>query len=292
MSDLKQRVSHYAHEARRFLALARLTPMQWPVLLLTPALGALVMAAGGLPQPGPAFGMLLMTLSLWGVVWIGHDLLAARRGNESDSLILQGVTRRNEAYLLLALLGVLALVMILLLDRRVLLLVPLVLVVAIGYPWLRRRSYLIDVWFGLGIAWTVPLAFGALGQWPSKSGALLSVVTLLWATGWSVLHHWPQQVALLERGLRTLGQMFGPATGYVVIGLQAMVLTGAWMAGTQAKLGGIYLIALLMALIAMAWESLLIQRKGVAATAPALRLHLLTGVVLWLGVALHFFTTP
>jgi 4-hydroxybenzoate polyprenyltransferase len=277
-----------AHAAQRYLQVARLTPALQLLLPIAPLAGALVLASRGLPVAGAALGMLLATLCLWGAAWTFTDLLNARRMNHANSLILRGVLTSKQALALLIILTTAALLTAFLLDWHFTSLVPVTLLVIFTYPWLRKHTYLIDAWFGLGIAWCVPLAYGATGRWPDKVGALLGVVTLLWAMGWLVLRQWPHHLQLMERSVRSLGLMFGSSTAYLVIALQVSVLLGGWMAGTQGGFGMLYSVELLLAAVLIVWQALLLHRQGTAATNFALRLHLVSGAAIWLGVVLHF----
>ncbi len=292
MSDLGTRVDTAGRVALRYLRVARLTPPLPLLLPLAPLIGAALLAGGGTAALVPTLALVLATLALWGLAWNLNDLTNARSGDSDHSLIVRGVLTRRAAFWFALLLGVLALLLFAGLGVRTLALASLVLLVTLSYPWLRRRTFLCDAWLGLGIAWTVPLAYGVAGRWPDKHGALLGVVTLLWATGWWVLRAWPQQQEMAQRGVRTLGLMFGPATGYLVIALQLAVLFGAWMAGNQAKFATPFSAALGLSCALFIAESWLLHLQASRALPVALHLHLLGGVVIWLGVVLHFATAP
>ncbi|HEY0720750.1 MAG TPA: UbiA family prenyltransferase, partial [Gammaproteobacteria bacterium] len=276
------------HMARRYLQMARLLPPLPLLLLLAPLLGAALLSSTGSPAIVPTLALMVATLALWGLAGCLNDLANARSGADDYSLMARGVLTQREVFWFALLLGVLALLIFALLGMRVLALASLPLLVALSYPWLRRRTFLIDAWLGVAIAWTVPLAYGAAHRWPDKHGALLGIVTLLWATGWWVLRAWPQQNEMMARGIRTLGLMFGPATGYLVIALQSAALLGAWMVGSQVHFGTPFSVSLAISAALLIGESLLLRKQASRAVPPALHLHLLGGVAIWLGVVLHF----
>lgn len=290
MSDVNATIRRLAHEVHRYLQVAHLTLSLPLLLLLAPVVGAMVLSSSGLPAAGVLLGVLIVTLCLWGVAWLFNDLMNALHKDESHSLILRGVVTNKQAVSLLIVLNLTAVVAAAVLGAYFCTLVPVAFLVAFTFPWLRQRTYLSDAWVGLGIAWTVPLAYAATGHWPDKGGALLGVVTLLWATGWSVLYQWPRHSTLMDRGMRSLGLMFGSSTGYLVISLQVSVLVGAWLAQEPEKLGSIYLGTLALSAGLIAWQSLLLQRSGVAAVDQALRLHTLSGVCLWFGITMQILT--
>lgn len=288
MSELKERLRTFSRTAQRYLQVAHLTPSLPLLLLLGPMVGALLLAFTGAPPALAATGLVLTTLSLWGTAWSLHELMNARRRLVDNSLILRGVLTQRQALGLFVALLFVALSTALLMGGRFALFAVIALLVVLTFPWLRQRTYLIEAWFGLGLACIVPLAYAAAGRWPDKVGALLGVVTLLWAMGWLVLLQWPRHIQLMERGMRSLGLMFGDSTGHLVLALQSAVLLGAWMAGLQAGLGHFYSIALLIALALLAWQWRLLHRHTIAAHGLLLRLHLFSGAVIWLGVPLHF----
>lgn len=290
MSDLSTMMRSIACAAHRYFQVARLTPSLKLLLPIAPLAGALLLASGGLPAVWPAIGVVMTALCLWGAAWTFNDLINARRMHHANSLILRGVLTNNQALILLIVLVAAALLVTLLMGNHFISLVPVVLLVLFTYPWLRKQSFLIDAWFGLGIAWSVPLAYAAVGRWPDKVGALLGVVTLLWAMGWLVLRQWPRHLELMERGVRSLGLMFGTSTGYLVIAIQVTVLLGAWMAGSQGNFGTAYSWLLLVSVAAIAWESWLIHKRGSNAAPVAQHFHLLSGVTIWVGVVLHLTT--
>jgi len=287
MSELNDSIRKIARELRRYLEVARLVPSWHWLLPLSPMIGALLLASGGVPRAGAAIGLLVAVSCLWGVAWTFNDLMNARRQDYANSLIMRGVLTVTQSVRLMIIFILMLPIVSLLLGWRFGTLVPLAMAVAFTYPWVRKRTYLIEAWAGLGIAWTVPMAYAAVGHWPDKLGALLTVVTLLWATGWLMLRQWPRHDGLMARGIRSLGMMFGPSTGHVVSALQITVVAGAWMAAGQEKHGHVYTVALVLCVLLMAWQSLLLHRKEVAAVDLALKLHVLAGASLWLGIALQ-----
>jgi len=277
------RLQHYLHEARPYLQVARLRPLQLPLVPLLALLTALPFAAAGHPSVWAIIGLLLGTLLVWGMAWSYLDLLAASQGDVEDSLIARGLVTRQRGLWLCMILALLALLDVLLLGKKSLLLAMVVLVLVAGYPWLRRRSFLVDGWFGVAIAMTAPLAYTGLGRWPDQVAALLALSSLFWAIGWSVLREWPQQLAEAQRGIRSLGQMFGPLTGWLVIGLQVTALLGWWMAGEHADAGRGYHTGSVVALVMVLAQSYLLRRYGIAAGGRALWLHLATAAAIGLG---------
>lgn len=293
MSELRTRLQRAGQTTLRYLQVARLSPPLPLLLPLAPLAGATLLASSGSPAIMPALALVLATLALWGLAWSLNDLSNARSADQASSLIARGVLTPRAAFWFALLLGVLALLIFAGLGVRVMALASLPLLVALSYPWLRRRTFLIEAWLGLAIAWTVPLAYGAQQRWPDKLGALLGVVTLLWATGWWVLRAWPQQGVMMARGVRTLGLMFGQASGSLVIVLQLAMLLGAWMAGSQGAFGTPFSVAWGVGALLVIGQALLLQQQKSRAVPVALQLHLLSGVALWLGVALGLLgTTP
>lgn len=280
------RIRPYLNEARPYLRVARLLPLQLPLVPLVPLLTALPFAAAGHPSAWAIVGLLFGTLLVWGAAWSYFDLLAAAQGDVEDSFIARCELPRQHGLWLGVILTLLALLDVLLLGSKSLLLALVVVVLIAGYPWLRRRTYLVDGWFGMAIAMVVLLAYAGLGRWPDQVAALLALSTLFWAIGWSVLREWPQQLTEAQRGIRSLGQMFGPLTGWLVIGLQVTALLGWWMAGEHAEVGRGYHVGLVVALFVVLAQVYLIRRNGIAAVGQALWLHLATVAAIWLGALL------
>lgn len=286
MREWQRPIRDHAGTAYRYLQVARLLPRSGLLVPLLPPAATLLLAAGGWPAGRAVVGMVLGALAAWGMAWSLYDLVEARQGAQGDSLVAAGVLTPPQGFWLAVVLGLLALLCALVLGGKVVALAPLALLVAGGYPWLRRRSYLVDGAFGLGIAWGVPLAYAAAGRWPDKVAALLAVTTLLWATGWHLLRGWAQQGDDAQHGLRSLGQMFGPGTGYLVMGLQLATLLGWWLTGVQAELGSAYSTGLLGAVLLVGVEIALL-RRGPAAVAQALVVHQATAGAIVIATVLH-----
>jgi 4-hydroxybenzoate polyprenyltransferase len=178
------------------------------LLLLWPTWWGLWIAARGLP---PWWPLIVFSAGVWltrsaGCVindyadrWLDPQVARTR-----DRPLATGAVSGREALLVFAALMLLAFSLVLTLNRLTIELSVVGILLAASYPYLKRYTYLPQVYLGMAFGWGIPMAFAAIrGEVPPVAW-LLYVANIVWATAYDTWY------AMVDRGCaRPVGRASG-----------------------------------------------------------------------------------
>ena len=156
------------------------------LLLLWPTWWALWLAADGFP---PLATWLIFTAGVWltrsaGCVindyadrWLDPQVERTR-----ERPLATGAVGGREALIVFAVLMLLAFGLVLLTNRLTVQLSFIGVLLAASYPYLKRYTYLPQVYLGLAFGWGIPMAFAAIQDEVPPLAWLLFLGNVLWAT--------------------------------------------------------------------------------------------------------------
>ena len=273
-----------------FLALTRLNQPADLALLLLPLLWGSWLASQGEPAIGPLILFVLSATALRCAAHAFNDVMEKRLLIVApDSLVAQGrismpLAHQSSVGLLSA-----AVLLLLPLPDPALYFAPLALVIAIAFPFIKRRTFLTQVFMGLGYAWTIPMAYAAQGIVPDKTAWLLFVAVLLWATAFTTLFAMSRSLYESKVGIGSLAQIMGSFSPYLVALLQLGAMVAIWLTARQAKLGIYPDLAMLTALALLIYQQYLIKVHD-SRSGPLMAYHnnIWVGIALFCGFAFHF----
>ena len=219
---------------------ARLMRLHRPIgafLLLWPTLWALWIAAEGPPSPAI---LIVFVLGVWVMRAAGCVIndyadrdLDPQVERTRDRPLAIGTVQPREALLLFALLMLVALGLVLTLNRATVALAAAAAVLAIVYPFLKRVTHLPQIWLGVAFGWGIPMGFAAVtGSVPAVGWTLL-LANVLWAVAYDTMYAMADRPDDLRAGSRSTAILFGSAD-------RAMI--------------GVFQIATLAVLAAIGWR--------------------------------------
>ncbi len=219
------------------------------MLLLWPLLWASFAATSGLPSIGALLLLTFASLALRCAAWLFNDLMESRLLRIApESYVAAGELSPRRALEIIGALLLLGLLLLAPLPTPVWYFAPAALIAPLLFPFLTRRSYLVQLLLAAGGAWGVPMAYAAQGALPDKAGWLLYVVALCWGLSGQLLRAAPRAEREAKVGVHSLPQLFGPLTLFWVVGLQLGGLLALLLLGQQAGLGVFHAIGLAAAL--------------------------------------------
>lgn len=282
-----RQLRHY----RKYFELARLDRPEDLVLLLLPALWASWLATGGDPDGGALLLLLFAATATRCAAWVFNDLMESRLLKMApESMVAKGTINRKVARDIFVGLCMTAALATALLGRQALLYAPLALLLLIGYPYLKRKTILIQAYMGLGVAWIVPMAYVAQGTPPDKLAWLLFTAVLLWGSAYFTLYAVPRYSYEQKAGIRSLLQLVGNAYKSIIALLQVLTLFTLFLAGRQGELGPFFSVGLMFAAGLVIYQQILLDRRGLKeATTAAYRTNIWLGIAIFLGILFHFF---
>jgi 4-hydroxybenzoate polyprenyltransferase len=284
-----------ARRPSRLREYARLMRLDRPIgiwLLLWPVLWALWIASSGRPDERLFVIFVLGTFVMRSAGCVMNDFADREfdphvRRTADRPLAKQSVSPA-EALGLFAVLALIALALVIPLNRPTQVLALIGGVLAVTYPFLKRFFSLPQAYLGAAFGWSVPMAFAAqTGSVPPEAWALfLSVV--LWTTAYDTMYAMVDREDDLVIGIRSSAILFGRHDRLVIGALQAGALAGLALVGWLTSLGRWYWAGLLSAAVLAVHQQRLIRHREPAACFRAFLNNNLFGLAVFAGIALDY----
>lgn len=277
---------------RHYFLLMRLDRPVGIYLLLWPCMWALWVAAEGMP------GGLNLVVFIAGVVLMRSAGCVINDYADRDfdphvertkqRPIASGAVSKEEALLLAGGLALLAFLLVLLLNTLTIWLSFVAVALAGIYPFMKRYTYMPQIFLGLAFGWGVPMAFAAeTGAIPTVAWLLLAA-TVVWATAYDTIYAMIDRKDDLKIGVRSTAILFGTADKVIIGILQALVVFILFLVGQRLSLGGYYQIALVVGALLMVYQQYLIRHRDAAGCMAAFKNNHWFGLVVFLGVVAHY----
>jgi 4-hydroxybenzoate polyprenyltransferase len=277
---------------RQYWALVRGDrPIGW-LLLLWPTWWALWLAGEGVP---PLWPWIVFTLGVWltrsgGCVindyadrWLDPQVERTR-----NRPLATGAVSGREALAVFALLMLAAFALVLTLNRLTVLLSIVGVLLAASYPYLKRYTYLPQVYLGMAFGWGIPMAFAALtGDVPAVAWVLY-VANIFWATAYDTWYAMVDRDDDLRMGAKSTAILFGELDLVAIGTLYALMFGALALVGRQAQLGSPYWWALGVAALLVAYEFVVARRRDRDGCFRAFLHNHWVGAAIFAGIALHY----
>ncbi|MBS0557561.1 MAG: 4-hydroxybenzoate octaprenyltransferase [Proteobacteria bacterium] len=285
----------------RLTQYARLARMDRPVgalLLLWPTWWALWLATGDFPSIKL---LIIFTLGVWLMRSAGCVVndFADRRFDPQvkrtrERPLAAGAVAPREAALVFFVLIALAFLLVLFTNRLAIELSFVGAFLAVTYPFMKRYTYLPQVYLGLAFGWSIPMAFAAVaGNWDAFEKSLplcglLLLANILFATIYDT------QYAMVDRdddvriGVKSTAILFGDAD-LPILGILMVTFLGTMaLVAQRGHLHWIYFIGVGIAAVLFAWQLWITRRREREACFAAFRSNNWVGLALWLGMMLAY----
>jgi 4-hydroxybenzoate polyprenyltransferase len=279
--------------ARAYALLTRQDrPIGW-LLLMWPTLWGLWLAAEGVPPLGVLVIFLLGVLVMrsagcvandWADRWLDPHVERTRTRPLASGL----VTPREALGVLAALLAI-AFVLVLLTNAKTIALAVVALALALAYPYMKRVTWVPQLWLGLAFGMSVLMAATAVTDaWPTPVIWLAFLGNLCWTVAYDTLYAMVDRDDDLRVGARSTAILFGDldlvATGIL---LAAFIGTMALL-GHRADFGIWYAAGVVAAASVSGWTLWLARRRDREGAFAGFRMSHYAGLAIFAGLALEF----
>jgi 4-hydroxybenzoate polyprenyltransferase len=283
---IKDRSYHYA-------LLMRMNRPIGTYLLLWPTVWALWIAGEGNPATGVTWVFVLGVVLMRSAGCVINDYadrdFDPHVARTRDRPIAAGKVQPREALLLFVALCLAAFTLVLTMNWLTIGLSVVGALLAAIYPFMKRHTYLPQVFLGLAFGWAIPMAFAAqTGEVPIVAWLLLTA-TVLWATAYDSMYAMVDIEDDLKIGVKSTAILFGDADKLIIGSLQVMFLITMWIVGNKLQLGGFYFLGLLAAAGLGAYQQYLIRERDPAGCFKAFLNNHWFGAVIFAGLVLHFW---
>jgi len=281
---------------RRLNAYWRLMRGDRPIgvlLLLWPTWWALWIAAKGIP---PLWTLFVFTAGVWltrsaGCVvndyadrWLDPQVERTK-----SRPLATGEVSGREALLVFAVLMVVAFALVLSLNRLTVWLSFVGLFLAASYPYLKRYTYLPQVYLGMAFGWGIPMAFAAVqGKLPALAWVLYAA-NILWSTAYDTWYAMVDRDDDIRAGSKSTAILFGDLDLVIQGILYALFFAALALVGRQAGLGAYYWAGVGIAALLVVYEFVIARKRERAACFKAFLHNNWVGVVVFAGIAVELW---
>lgn len=274
---------------------ARLMRWHRPIgaqLLLWPAMWALWIAGKGSPAPGI---VVTFVVGVWVMRSAGcvfndfadrHFDLYVKRTR--DRPLTSGRVSTAEALAVFAAMCLIALGLVLTLNRLTILLSLVGLALAATYPFMKRYTYLPQPYLGMAFGWAIPMAFSAQTGHVAPVAWLIFVCSILWATIYDTMYAMVDRDDDLRLGLKSAAILFGDLDRHIIGILQVTLLVALYLLGRRVGLGTWYDAGLVGGAALFAYQQLLIFDRKREHCFRAFMNNNWFGAVIFAGILLDY----
>lgn len=266
-------------------------PIGW-LLLLWPTWWGLWIAADGTP---PLWTLFVFSAGVWltrsaGCVindyadrWL-DPLVERTRGRP----LATGAVRGREALLVFAVLMLLAFALVSTMNRLTILMSFVGVLLAASYPYLKRHTYLPQVYLGMAFGWGIPMSFAAIqGEVPPVAWVLY-VANIFWATGYDTWYAMVDREDDIRAGSKSTAILFGDLDLVAQGVLYALTFVALLLAGRAAGLGVVYWTGLAIAAGLVVWEFAIARHRERGACFRAFLHNHWVGMAIFAGIAADY----
>jgi 4-hydroxybenzoate polyprenyltransferase len=262
------------------------------LLLLWPTWWALWLAADGFPPLGT---LLIFSLGVWLTRSAGCVIndyadrwLDPQVERTKSRPLATGAVAPREALVLFAALMAVAFALVLLTNRLTVYLSVAAVFLAATYPYLKRHTYLPQVYLGIAFGWSIPMAFAAVQGTVPAIAWLLFLGNLLWTTAYDTWYAMVDREDDLRAGSKSTAILFGDADLIAQGVLFAGFFWAMWLVGSRAELGVYYQAGLLLAGLLVLGQFWIARHRGRSECFIAFRANQWVGLAVFAGLAAHY----
>ncbi|AVP97082.1 4-hydroxybenzoate octaprenyltransferase [Ahniella affigens] len=266
-------------------------PIGW-LLLLWPTWWGLWAAARGVPSWKNliifSIGVILMRSAGCVINDYADRKLDPQVARTRQRPIASGQVSPREALLLFAALMVLAFLLVCLTDLLTIELAFVGAALAIVYPFMKRVTFMPQLWLGAAFGWAVPMAYAAESGGVDRIAALLFLGNVLWSTAYDTIYAMVDRDDDLKAGAKSTAILFGDLDLIAIAIIHVTFLVCMVFAGQQLGLGWPFYLGLGLATLWIGLQHWLIRKRDPAACFRAFRLSHWAGALIFLGMAVSF----
>ena len=281
-----------AEQARQYARLMRLDKPVGTWLLLWPTLWGLWIAGAGRPQPLNFLvfvaGVIVMRAAGCVINDFADRHIDGSVARTRDRPVAAGLVAPAEALALFAVLGLVALALLMLLNPLARLLALGAAALTVIYPfskrWLAAPQFLLGAAFG----WGIPMAFAAETESVPRLAWLLWLNVVVWAVIYDTMYAMADRDDDRRIGVRSTAILFGTADLFIIFLLQVVLVIGLALAGQEAGLGYWYQSGVAVGALLLAWQLRVIRRRDAASCLRAFRANTHFGAAIFAGILLDY----
>jgi 4-hydroxybenzoate polyprenyltransferase len=281
-------LAHYA----RYWRLMRLHRPIGIWLLLWPTLWALWIASAGRPDAKVFVFLVLGTIVVRSAGCVINDFVDRKIdphvARTADRPLATGEVHPAEALILFAALMVIALGLVLNLNRLTLTFALAGAFLTVVYPFTKRFLSTPQFVLGVAFSWGVPMAFAATTGDVPRVGWLLFLSTVIWVVVYDTQYAMTDRPDDIKLGVRSTAILFGELDRAFIVGLQALFLASLVLVGRSADMGPWYYGGLGVGSVFCLYQAYLIKERDIVQSFRAFLNNAWLGAAVFTGILLDY----
>lgn len=265
-------------------------------LLLWPTLWGLWLAGEGHPDPGLFVVFVLGVFVMRSAGCVLNDYVDRNIDPYVERTrtrpIASGAVLPMEALTLFAALSFVAVGLASMLNRPAQLLAVVAAGLTIAYPFFKRFVSIPQFILGAAFGWAVPMAFAAQTGSTPRLAWLVFGVALVWAVIYDTFYAMVDREDDKKIGVKSTALLFGDMDLFVIAGLQGIMLLGLVLVGLLAQLGFWFYASVAFAAGLMAYHLWLARERQPAGCFAAFQHNRHIGMMIFIGIVLHYSFNP
>lgn len=276
----------------QYVLLMRLDKPIGTFLLLWPTLWALWIAAGGTPSPHLLFVFcagVFLTRSA-GCIMNDYadrnfDRYVART---RERPLTTGKVSSKEAFILIVCLLAVAFLLVLTTNRLTVLLAIASIPIAAIYPYMKRYTYVPQLFQGLSFSWGIIMAFTAVTGGVPRIAWLVFIANILWSMTYDTTYAMADREDDLKIGVKSTAILVGELDRLFIGTVQTMMFIVFLIIGRQLEFGAYFHLCLAFAAGLAIYHQFLIRDRRPDQCFRAFRHNNWLGAVVFAGIVLHY----
>ncbi len=275
-----------------YLHLMRLHKPIGIYLVLWPTLWALWLAAEGIPALNILLVFVLGVVLMRSAGCVINDFADRKIDGDvqrtKDRPLVTGLISPKQALVLFTILCVIAFLLVLTMNTLTIYLSFGGVALAAIYPFMKRYTYLPQVFLGAAFAWSVPMAYAAETNSLPSIIWLIYMVTLIWTVAYDTMYAMVDRDDDLKIGVKSTAILFGNSDRAIIAFLQVLVVLTLCIIGQQAKLGQYFFLGVVVSSVLFVYQQHLIRHRDREACFKAFLNNNWVGLVLFCALFLDY----
>lgn len=280
------------HKLMEFLRLARFDKPIGTFLVLWPAMWALWIASEGLPSFKHLMVFILGAVVMRAAGCVINDIADRNIDGHVERTkarpLARGALSLKEALGFFLILCGLALGLVLSLNKYAIFWSFGALALACIYPFMKRHTFLPQVFLGAAFAWSIPMAFAAVHESVPALAWIIFTATLLWTVAYDTIYAMIDREDDLKIGVKSTAILFGSADRAIIASLQVLFVLALCLLGDQLRLGSFYFLSVVVVSVLLVYQQHLIRLRYKDDCFRAFLNNNWVGLIIFIGIVLDY----
>ena len=155
---------------------------------------------------------------------------------------------------------------------------------AITYPFMKRHTYLPQLYLGVSFALSIPMAFAQIQNTIPPEAWLLFIANIFWTTAYDTMYAMVDRKDDLKAGIKSTAILFGDLDYIIIAIIQAMMVLVLILLGLKLEMHTAYYIGLVLIIILFIYQNQLLRTRNISNYFKAFLNNNWVGLVLFCGI--------